>query len=121
MFPAVVRARRRNIRATENLKLGSQCRSPSDATLPHSSSSPKNASSAEQSPEAVAVASNSMLRRETQSLEKSETVTQGCAGRTQPATSGTMYPSQHRNRQGHSCFNATSHTNDHAVALACVI
>lgn len=120
MFPAVVHARRRNIRSPDRIVNDSHHRLPSDGIMPHSLSPRKSASSDVPSPHATAVGSSWMLRRVARSAEHAESAAQEHAEKVVPTASSTINPSQLRYRRGHYGFNANSHTNDRAVALACV-
>ena len=120
MFPAVAQARRRNIRTPERRVSDMQRRSPSDGILRHSLS-PRKSPSAELSSDAVTVGSSWMLRRAS-GAESSEhpracALPQGSVSLPLAVTNGGLSPSRHG--QGHYGFNATAHTNDRAVALAC--
>ncbi len=120
MFPAVIHARRRNIRTPERRVSDMQRRSPSDGILPHSLS-PRKSPSAELSSDAVTVGSSWILRRasgtESSNHPHAGTPPQGSVSLPRAATNGGFSPSRHG--QGHYGFNATAHTNDRAVALAC--
>lgn len=120
MFPAVVRARRRNIHAPDKHLSGAQRRPPSDGTQPHSPSPGQSATSCETSPEAMAEGRSWMLRRDAHGVENPGAPAQEYKAKSQIATSCITGLSQNRNRQAHNGFNATCHTNDRAVALACV-
>lgn len=120
MFPAVIHARRRNIRTPERRVSDMQRRSPSDGILPRSLS-PRKSPSAELSSDAVTVGSSWILRRasgtESSNHPHAGTPPQGSVSLPRAATNGGFSPSRHG--QGHYGFNATAHTNDRAVALAC--
>jgi hypothetical protein len=128
MFPAVVHARRRNIRTPERRISDMKHRSPSDGILPHSLSPRKISPAADPSSD-VATVGSWMLRTELLSRSHAQTANQeasnerNCDGeaRHRASTSLPSSPNQLPRRQGHYGFNATAHTNDRAVALACVM
>jgi hypothetical protein len=128
MFPAVVHARRRNIRTPERRISDMKRRSPSDGIFPHSLS-PRKFSPAADPPSDVATVGSWMLRTDLHSRSHSQTANHETSNdricdveaRHRAASSLPSSPSQPPRRQGHYGFNATAHTNDRAVALACVM
>jgi hypothetical protein len=131
MFPAVVNARRRNIRTPERRVSDMKHRSPANGMLPHSLS-PTKLASASDSESNVATVGSWMLRRGSPSTDHPQSAGQDIGHVFTEAAAldskaqfrsinhaGTSL-SQNRHRQGHYGFNATAHTNDRAVALACV-
>ena len=127
MFPAVVNARRRNIRTPERRVSDMKHRSPADGIFPHSLS-PTKLASASDSQSNVATVGSWMLRRGSPSTDHPQSadqdITEAAAmdskAQFRSINHAGTSPSQNRHRQGHYGFNATAHTNDRAVALACV-
>ena len=121
MFPAVVHARRRNIRTPERRVSEMQRRSPSDGIMPHSVSPEKGVTLTEPFSSAATVGSSWMLRCDTRAEVHTE-VPQRIPEDSRAATTKLLgsLPGQLRHRQEHYGFNPTAHTNDRAVALACV-
>jgi hypothetical protein len=124
MFPVVADARKRNIRTPERRINGWQrfSVSPSDGILPHSLSPGELESSVEQEerlePDIARVGSSWMLHRIRHFNEREVTAVQtslenSCANKKIGCNSS-------HGRGGHYGFNATVHTSDRAVALACV-
>ena len=124
MFPAVVHARRRNIRTPERRVSQMQRRSPSDGIMPHSLSPEKGVTLTEPFSSAATVGSSWMLRYDTRAEVHAE-IPPRIPEDSRAATTNLLgnllgSPGQLRHRQEHYGFNPTAHTNDRAVALACV-